>query len=145
MKGSLRLALPAAAVVVAAGLGCAKPRPIVPQRPVPPGTVLFLFTRKVEGPVDLSVDGTRVPVLKEGHRRKCSRLEVSGLAPGRHRLVLLSPLESFGPDQVELDLGADRGEFRVVFALKLRSVLYGTPEPAPAAAGLPGVQARLAP
>jgi len=143
MRGLLRQAVPV--VVVAAGLGCAKPKPIVPERPVPAGTVLFLFTRKVEGPVDLTVDGTRVPVLKATSKKKCKRLEVSGLAPGRHRFVLLSPLEAFGPDQMDVELGTARGEFRVLFAQDLNSVLYGKPEPAPPATGIPGVQARLEP
>jgi hypothetical protein len=144
MKGSLRQVVPAA-VVILAGLACAAPRPIVPERPVPAGTALFLFTRKVVGPLDLSVDGTRVPVVKVGKKKKSTRLAVSGLAPGRHRFVLLSPVEAFGPDQIELELGAGRGEYRVLFAQDLKAVLYGTPEPAPAAAGLPGVEARLEP
>ncbi len=143
MKGFLRQAVPA--VIVAAGLGCSNPRPIVPERPVPAGAVLFLFTRKVAGPIDLTVDGTRVPVQRTGSRKKCKRLQVSGLAPGRHRFVLLSPLEAFGPDQVEVELGSGQGEFRVLFAQDLKSVLYGKPEPAPPAAGLPGVQALLEP
>jgi hypothetical protein len=134
----------AALVVMIAGLGCGKPRPIAPERPVPAGTVLFLFTRKVAGPVDLTVDGNRVPVQQVG-RKKCKRLRVSGLAAGPHRFVLLSPLESYGPDQVEVDLGAAKGEFRVLFAADLKSVLYGKPEPVPAAAGIPGVQATLEP
>ena len=52
---------------------------------------------------------------------------MSGLAPGRHRFVLLSPLEAFGPDQVEVELGSGQGEFRVLFAQDLKSVLYGKP------------------
>jgi hypothetical protein len=144
MKAFLKLAASALAVLVAA-LACAKPKPIVPARPVPAGTALFLFTRKVQGPVELTVDGTRVPVAKMGKKKKCRSLTVAGLAPGKHRFVLLSPLEAFGPDQLELDLGEARGEYRVVFAQDLKSVLYGKPEPAPAAAGLPGVRAALEP
>jgi hypothetical protein len=144
MKAFLKLALPALAVL-AATLACGKPKPIVPARPVPAGTALFLFTRKVEGPVDLTVDGTRVPVAKVGRKKKGKSLAVSGLAPGRHRFVLLSAQEAFGPDQLELDLGEARGEYRVVFVQDLKSVLYGKPEPAPVAAGLPGVQATLEP
>ncbi|MGA2079977.1 MAG: hypothetical protein ABSH53_05115 [Holophaga sp.] len=143
MKVPLKLAVPTA-VVILAGLACATPRPIVPERPVPPGSVLFMFTRRVAGPVDLAIDGTRVPVAK-ATRKKCGRLTVSGLAPGPHRFVLLSPVEAFGPDQIAIDLGPARGEFRVLFAQDLKAVLYGSPEPAPAAAGIPGVQARLEP
>jgi len=143
MRGSLRLVLPATCIVCA-GLACGRPQPIVPSKPVPAGTVLFQFTQKVEGPLELTIDGIRVNVGKES-KKKCKHLEVSGLAPGRHRFVMLSPLEAFGPDQIEVELGAGRGEFRVVFAQNLKSVLYGSPEPVPAAAGIPGVQARLQP
>ncbi len=143
MKGSLRLVLPATCILWA-GLACGKPQPIVPARPVPAGTVLFQFTRKVVGPIELTIDGTRVPVVKVG-KKQCRRLEVSGLALGRHRFVLLSPLEAFGPDQIDLELGAAKGEFKVLFAQELKSVLYGSPEPMPAASGIPGVQARLQP
>jgi len=143
MKGSLRLVLPATCIVLA-GLACGKPQPIVPRRPVPVGTVLFQFTRKVEGPLELTIDGNRVPVAKRG-RKKCLHLEVSGFAQGRHRFVLLSPLEAFGPDQIELELGAAKGEFKVLFAQELKSVLYGNPEPLPASSGIPGVQAQLIP
>ncbi len=107
--------------------------------------MLFQFTRKVEGPLDLTIDGTRIPVVKTGRKRKCGRLRVSGLVPGRHRFVLLSPLEAFGPDQIELELTATQGEFQVLFAQELKSVLYGSPEPVPPAGGIPGVQAHLEP
>jgi len=144
MRGIIRLAVPALAVLVAA-LACAKPKPIVPERPVPAGTALFLFTRKIEGTVDLTVDGVRVPVARAAARKKCKRLRVAGLAPGVHRFLLLSPLEAFGPDQLDVDLGAAHGEYRVLFTQDLKSVLYGQPEPAPAATGIPGVQATLEP
>lgn len=143
MKGSLRLVLPAICIVLS-GLACGKPQPIVPRRPVPAGTVLFQFTRKVEGPVELTIDGNRTPVVKRS-RKKCLHLEVSGLPQGRHRFVLLSPLEAFGPDQIEVELGAANGEFKVLFAQELNSVLYGKPEPLPASSGIPGVQAQLIP
>jgi len=143
MKGTLRLILPATCIVWA-GLACGKPQPIVPARPVPAGTALFQFTRKIQGPVELTVDGIRVPVEQTG-KKKFRRLQVSGLSLGRHRFILLSPLEAFGPDQFELELGAAKGEFRVLFAQEFKSVLYGKPEPVPAATGIPGVQARLEP
>ena len=143
MKGSLRLVLPAICIVLS-GLACGKPQPIVPRRPVPAGTVLFQFTKKIIGPVELTIDGSRVPVAKAG-KKKFRRLEVTGLALGRHRFVLLSPLEAFGPDQIEVELTPGRGEFKVLFAQELKSVLYGSPEPTPAAGGIAGVQARLEP
>ncbi len=132
------------AACIMAGLACRTPQPIVPPRPVPPGTVLLQFTKKVAGPVELTVDGTRVPVDQVA-KKKGLRLEISGLAQGRHSLVLMSPLEAFGPDQVEVDLGPAAGVFQVIFAQQFQSVLYGSPDPAPAAAGLPGVKARLQP
>jgi hypothetical protein len=144
MKAFPKLVLPAACLVLA-GLACGKPRPIVPRQPVPAGTVLFHFTKKVEGPVDLTVDGTRVPVAKTGRKKKCTSLRVTGLAPGRHRFILLSPLEAFGPDQVDVELTEAGGAFKVLFAQELKSVLYGSPEPVPAAGGIPGVQASLEP
>jgi hypothetical protein len=143
MKSSLRWVLPATCIVLA-GLACGKPQAIKPSRPVPAGTVLFQFTKKVEGPLELTIDGSRVPVAKVS-KKKCLHLEVSGLSLGKHRFVLLSPLEAFGPDQIEVELGAGQGEFRVLFSQELKSVLYGNPEPAPAATGIPGVQARLEP
>lgn len=144
MRGIIKLAAPILALLVAS-LACAKPRPIAPARPVPAGEALFLFTRKVVGTVDLTVDGTRVPVAEAGKKRKWRQLRVSGLAPGRHRFLLQSPLEAFGPDQVDLELTGSRGEYRVLFAQDLNSVLYGKPDPTPAAPGLPGVRATLEP
>ena len=144
MKGSLRLFLPATCILLA-GLACGKPQPIVAGRPLPAGTVLFQFTKKIQGPVELTIDGSRIPVTKAAKKKTFRRMEVTGLAPGAHRFVLLSPLEAFGPDQIDLQLGAASGEFKVLFAQELKSVLYGSPEPTPAASGIPGVQARLEP
>jgi len=141
MKGSLRLYLPAICILIA-GVGCSKPQPIVPRSPVPAGTVLIQFTRRVEGPLELTIDGSRIPVQKIS-RKKCMHLEVSGLIEGRHHFVLMSALEAFGPDQFDVDLAPAKGEFKVLISQELKSVLYGTPEPSPAATGIPGVQARL--
>jgi len=143
MKGIPGQALLAACVIIA-GLACRIPQPILPPRPLPPGTVMLQFTRKVAGTVELTVDGTRIPV-EPSAKKKALRLEISGLAQGRHNLVLMSPLEAFGPDQLDVDLGPAAGAFQVIFAQQFQSVLYGSPEPAPAAAGLPGVKARLEP
>ena len=144
MKGFSRRVLPAVCALLAA-LACGKPQPLRPRDSVPAGAVLFRFTRKVTGPLDLAVDGTRVPVEKYGRKSSYSQLEVSGLTQGSHRFVLLSPLEVFGPDQMEIQLEGDQGVFRVVMAQELKSQLYGSPEPTPTAPGLPGVQARLLP
>jgi len=143
MKGILCRALLATCVILA-GLACREPRPLDLGKPVPAGTVLIRFNKKVQGPLELTIDGTRIPVEQAG-RKKGLRLVVSGLAQGRHLLVLMSPLEAFGPDQFAVDLGPAQGVFQVVFAQQFQSALYGTPEPAPAAAGIPGVKARLEP
>ena len=80
MKGTLRLLLPATCIL--AGLACGKPQPIVAGRPLPAGTVLFQFTRKIQGPVELTIDGSRIPVARQG-KKKFRRLEVTGLARAR--------------------------------------------------------------
>jgi hypothetical protein len=146
MKGSLSWFLPASLVILV-GMGCGKPHPIVAKQPVPSGTALFYFTQKVQGPLDLTIDGIRIPVEKAGRKskKKCRHLEVSGLSQGPHRFVLMSPLEAFGPDQFELELGSGRGEFKVIYAQNMKSVLYGSPEPVPPASGFPGVKAQLEP
>jgi hypothetical protein len=143
MKGSLKQVVLAGCVVIVAGLACAKPRPVTPKKPVPPGTVQFQFTKKVEGPIDLTIDGMRVKVDKTG--KKCRQLTVTGLTPGKHKVVLLSAADAFGPDQLEVEVSAAQGTFVVLFAQQFNSVLYGKPEPAPAAQGIAGVKALLAP
>jgi hypothetical protein len=143
MKGSLKQVVLAGCLIVAAGVACRKPVPILPKKPVPAGTVLFQFTKKVEGPVELTVDGIRIPVGKVG--KKCQHLAVTGLAAGKHQLILLSPLDAFGPDQIEVELTPTSGVFKLLFAQQFKSVLYGKPEPTPPADGIPGVKASLQP
>jgi hypothetical protein len=142
MKGIQRWAW-LGCVVLAAGLACAKPKAIKPRKPVPAGTVEFQFTKKVEGPVEVTIDAIRVPVQKVGGKSK--HLTISGLAPGKHHIVLLSPLDAFGPDQIDVDLEPGKGVFQVLFAQQFNSVLYGKPEPTPPAEGIPGVVVRLQP
>jgi len=144
MKGSLKQVVLGGCLIIAAGLACGKPRPILPKKPVPPGTVLFQFTRKVVGPLALTVDGLRIPV-DNPDERMCKLLSISGLAPGKHHIVLLSPLEAFGPDQIDVDLTATGGFFKVLYAQQFKSVLYGKPEPVPTADAIPGVKATLQP
>lgn len=121
-------------------LGCSK-IPLTPKTPVPAGSVVFRFTRAVRGPVELTLDGTRIPVqqLPKG----AISLQVKGLAPGKHRYFLTSQRETFSPDMGELELSADKGIYQVTLAQKLDSVLYGKPDPLPPAEGLPGVTAVL--
>lgn len=122
-------------------LGCRKV-PLTPKTPIPSGTVVFRFTRKVQGPVELSLDGARIPVQQAP--KGATSLIVKGLAPGKHRFFLTSQREAFSPDLGELDMGADKGIYLVTLAQKLNAVLYGKPDPLPTAEGLPGVTAALA-
>ena len=134
-------AVPALALLAAlAPLGCSKV-PLTPSRPVPAGMAVFRFTRTVRGPVEFSLDGARIPVqqLPKG----ATRLEVSGIAPGKHRFLLTSQREIFSPDSGELDMPANRGIYEVTLTQQLDAVLYGQPDPLPAAEGLPGVTAVL--
>ena len=134
--------LPAMVILGAATfLGCGKV-PLIPRHPVPAGEVVFRFTSAVRGPVELTVDGTRIPVqqLPKG----AISLQVKGLAPGKHRFFLTSQRETFSPDLCELDMPADKGIYQVTLTQRLDAVLYGKPDPLPAAEGLPGVTAVLA-
>jgi len=131
-------------LVLMAGLACsnAKPKPIKPPKPVPAGTVLFRFLRNVKGPVDLTIDGVRLPVTRSP-KKKFGYLSIAGLSAGKHRYFLSSQQEAFSPDQGEVDLPSDKGVFIVCFAQQFDSVLYGKPEAIPPAQGLPGVVARM--
>ena len=143
MKGFLRRAAFAGCMIVAASVGCRKPQALKPKKPVPAGTVQLQFTKAVTGMVDLTIDGMRIPVQKASKKNK--HLIISGLPTGKHHIVLLSTLEAFGPDQLDVDLADGKGVFQVLFAQQFNSVLYGKPEPMPTAEGIPGVVARLAP
>jgi hypothetical protein len=133
--------LPALVLLGAATfLGCKKV-PLTPSHPVPSGSVVFRFTRKVTGPVELSIDGTRLPVQQLA--KGATSLQVKGLSTGKHRYFLTSQRETFSPDSGELDLPADKGLYQVTLTQLLDSVLYGQPDPLPAAEGLPGVTAVL--
>ena len=121
-------------------LGCRK-IPLTPKTPVPSGTAILRFTRKVHGPLELSLDGTRIPVAQ--YPKGAESLVIKGLAPGKHRFFLSSAREIFSPDLGELDMPADQGIYQVVLTQKFEAVLYGQPDPLPPAEGLPGVSAAL--
>lgn len=129
-------------LMVLPGLGCAKLRN-KPVKAVPEGTVLFAFNRKVRGPVDLTLDGIRVPVAPVAKDKPARSLVVTGLAPGKHRFFLSSPRDAFGPDQGEFQVVAGQGTRIVTFVQAFNAVLYGKSEALPAAEGIPGVKARL--
>jgi len=129
------------AAVAVMTLGCAVKAPSLPSRNVPPGTLLFQFTRKVKGPVELTLDGVRVPVTQKV--KSGQHLVVKGLGLGRHKYFISGPKDAFGPDQGEFELGLGAGAFIVAFSTNFDAALYGKAEPAPVAEGLPGVQATL--
>lgn len=131
-------------LLIVAGMGCrtAKPKPIKPRKPVPPGTVRIEFIRGVRGPVDLTIDGIRLPVTSSPKKQSFTLL-ITGLAAGKHQYFLTSPRDSFSPDQGELEISSNKGVFIFCFSQHFDSVLYGKPDPVPPAEGLPGVAAKL--
>jgi len=143
MRSSLKSAVLITALALVAGVACSNKVATKPSKPVPAGTVQFQFTRKAQGPVELTLDGVRIPVesLKKG--KKARSLVVSGLTPGKHRFFLYSPRDAFGPDQGEFEVTATQGAYLVTFAQSFDAVLYGQPEALPPAEGVPGVKARL--
>jgi hypothetical protein len=133
--------LPAMVLLGAASfLGCRKV-PLTPSSPIPAGSVVFRFTKAVLGPVELNLDGARIPVqqLPKG----AIILQVKGLTPGKHRFFMTSQRETFSPDMGELDMPSDKGVYQITLTQRLNSVLYGKPDPLPPAEGLPGVTAVL--
>lgn len=132
------------------GLGCTRPAVLKPPRPVPPGTVMIQFTRPVKDSLDLTLDGTRVPVARQAARtsfwsrdKGSAVLTITGLKPGKHRYFLSSPTLAFGPDQGEFLVAEDQGTFLVSFSQTFKAVLYGSPDPLPPPEGLAGVKAVL--
>jgi hypothetical protein len=115
--------------------------PLKPAKPLPPGTVMLRFPRTIKGPLDLAVDGTRIPVAQTAKGGQVLRIE--GLKPGTHKFFLSSPQDAFSPDQAEISLPDDGGYYDVVFAQRFNAVLYGKPAEMPVAEGLPGVKASL--
>lgn len=129
-----------AAVALIALVACKK-IPLKPAKPLPAGTAVLYFTRSIKGPLDLSIDGTRIPVAQGPKGGQI--LTIQGLQPGRHRYFLSSPQDAFSPDQTELQMPDDGGYYEVVFAQRFSAVLYGKPAETPVAEGLPGVKATL--
>ncbi len=115
--------------------------PLTPKTPVPAGTAVLRFTRKVHGPLELSLDGTRIPVVQAP--KGANSLVIRGLAPGKHRLFLASAHEIFSPDLADLEVPSDKGVYQIILAQKFDAVLYGQPDPLPTAEGIPGVSAAL--
>lgn len=135
------LALPALVLMGATSFLACRKVPLTPSAPIPAGSVVFRFTRAVRGPVELTLDGTRIPVQQSP--KAAIILQVKGLTPGKHRFFLTSQRETFSPDGGELDLPANQGLYQVTLTQRLEAVLYGKPDPLPTAEGLPGVTATL--
>jgi hypothetical protein len=136
-----RPAIPALVLLSTFALTACWKIPLTPSRPVPAGTAVFRFTSKVTGPVELMIDGTRIPVQQQP--KGGTVLQVQGLSAGKHRYFITSQRETFSPDMGELDFPTDKGLYQVTLAQKVDSVLYGKPDPLPPAEGLPGVTASL--
>jgi hypothetical protein len=119
----------AAAAAIAPLAGCRGAKPILPRRPLPSGTFQVQFTSRLRGPLELTINGSRVPV--EQRKKRARTLTVSGLPVGTHRYFFFCPAEVVGPDLGEIEMGPDGGVFQVHFSQRLR-VAY--PEPAQEAA-----------
>ncbi len=145
MKNAQRLAC-ASGFALLAVLGCNRPKAVhsvakAAPIDVPGGTLTLSFTRKVQGPVELSLDGVRIPVTQTAKGGKT--LKVTGIASGRHRYFVQSNRDAFGPDQGELEMSDAHGVYYVLFSQRFEGVLYGKTEPTPTSEGLPGVSAIL--
>lgn len=130
-----------AIAALAVAVGCRKGTTL-PIKEQPAGVLKLRFTRAVLGPVDLTLDGVRVPITVVG-KKKFQELTITGLPAGKHRYFLTSPRDAFGPDQGEVELPEAKGAMLILFSQRFEAVLYGKPEPVPTAEGLPGVKAVL--
>lgn len=139
LRKTLGLALPA--VLALAPLAGCRRIPLSPSKPVPTGTLVLRFGRAVRGPLELSLDGARIPVAQKS--KKGEALVIAGLAPGKHHFFLGSPEDAFGPDYGDVILPDDHGVYMVILSQRFNAELYGSQEAMPAAEGLPGVSASL--
>lgn len=144
MNRALSSALLTLSLALGLGLACRK-NLAAPIKNIPAGTAHFQFTRKIQGPVELTLDGVRVSVAPTPKNKKARALIVTGLAAGKHRFFLYSPRDAFGPDQGEFEITPTNGVHLVTFTQAFNAVLYGKPDALPAAEGIPGVKAVLVP
>ena len=81
------------------------------------GTIIIKATNGIRGPVELIIDNYLVPVECTDKKRKYSSLEITGLTSGVvHNISLASAKEVFGPDQLDLILDNNHGEYRIIFS-----------------------------
>ena len=131
----------AAIVAQALVVGCTGVRPILPRNTLPTGTLQMHFVKKISGPLDVTIDGVRIPV--EQKKKKVQLLTISGLSQGKHYYFLASPQDVIGPDYGEFEIGPDEGVFQIHFANRLKTALVETGTSAPVPEGIPGVTAVL--
>lgn len=145
MRVSLQSALFATTLLLVSGVACTKKAASQPTKSVPAGVAQFHFTRKVQGPLELTLDGIRIPVEPTPKNKKARTLVITGLTPGKHRFFIYSPMEALGPDQGEFEIAPTKGVYLVTFAQAFNAVLYGKPDALTPAEGIPGVKAHLEP
>ncbi len=107
---------------------CSNKAILKPSKPVPSDTAVFQFTRKIQGPVELTLNGQRIPVEGTAKNKKAKRLIITGLTQGEHRFFLYSPKNAFGPDQGSFTLKDGQGHYQVLFAQAFQATLYGKAE-----------------
>ena len=106
MKGSLRLLLPAGLVVLT-GLACSKPQPIVPKKPVASGSVLMYFTKKVTGPMELTIGTEELFIQIED--------ALVGMAPGEKKTVALDITpDSLAFYDIDMKFVVEPGDFEIM-------------------------------
>jgi len=121
MKGIIFFGL-AIITALAVVIGCKRAAPILPKRPLPPGTFQMQFTSKITGPVELVIDGVRIPV--EQKKKKARRLTISGLSQGKRHYYISSHIDMIGPDMGEVEIGPETGVFQVHFTQRLKTATY---------------------
>jgi hypothetical protein len=131
-----------AAAIALVAVGCKGAKPILPKRPLPSGTFQVQFTKKIRGPLELTINGERVPVAQK--KKKGKILTVTGLPVGSHRYFFYCPADVMGPDLGDIEMGPDSGVFQVHFSQKMR-MAYRNPsqETTQNAAGAGGIAAVL--
>jgi len=131
-----------AAAIALAAVGCKGTKPILPKRPLPSGTFQLRFTKKIRGPLELTINGERVPVAQK--KKKARTLTVTGLPVGTHRYFIYCPADVMGPDLGDVEMGPNAGVFQVHFSQRMR-VAYREPsqETTPKTAGTGGIAAVL--
>ena len=99
--------------------GCRKTLDLADQ-PVPAGTLVLEFAAPVRYVMDLSIDGSPVPIRFVKRNRV---LRVEGLQPGVHTFNIHSISYVFGPEFERFQIAEDRGAYFFIQQRKYRSGL----------------------